>query len=616
MDIRNVPGQLTRWVRYALSPPQLVVVHHRQYGAHQSGTLFDFSRADKILAFLTHEHLVRRQDVHRPYPASLEHVLRVHDASYVESLADAAVVGEVMGRPLTPKEAQDAVDLARLMVGGTIRAAGLARRTKQTVAHLGGGFHHATADQGMGFCLLNDIAIAISRLRSNGYDDPILVVDLDLHDGNGTREVFAADPSVYTYSIHNVPWSEDSAVASTSIALGSGVDDQKLLTTLRNTLPDVVNQHRPELVFFVAGVDGAASDALGDWHLTADGIVERDRFVIDTVRGEGSPPIVMLLAGGYGMSAWRYTARTLASVSSGSVVEPPDEVDVVLERFRRISSGWTAGVGEPDENDWGLTEEDLLGIVTHHDTLFLSTYSRHTLELQLEELGVLDRIRARGYRAPRLSLDAPRGLGQVLRLHGDAKRSELLMELKAGRSRSAVPDLEVIEVEWLRLQDPRAMFTPARPQLPGQHYPGLGILRDVVGWLIIVCERLRLDGIAFVPSQYYMAAVGHRHLKFLDPEVQGRFEALRHAVRSLRIAHANRAVEAGAVVDDTTGEPVRWLPALGVLPVSDDLRDRVHNSTYRDAVRRARRAARFVLRDLPVDAPPLGSDPPTKPTLP
>ena len=233
-----------------------------------------------------------------------------------------------------------------------------------------------------------------------------------------------------------------------------------------------------------------------------------------------------------------------------------------------------------------------------------------------EELGVLDRIRARGYRAPRLSLDTPRGLGQVLRLHGDASGTELLMELKARRSRSAVPGLEVIDVEWLRLQNPRSAFSPARPQLPGQQHPGLGILRDIVSWLIIVCERQRLDGITFVPSQYYMAAVGYRHLKFLDPVVQGRFEALRQVLRGMRIAKANRAVESGAVVDEATGEPVRWVPSPGVLAVSAELRRRVDGQEYRSAALRARREARFALRDLPAEGHAVIPDPPTKPTLP
>ena len=618
MGMRNLPGQLTRWVRYALKPPELVAVHHRRYSEMAMGQLIDGDRGEKILAFLIEERLIRPPDIHRPYAASFDHVLRVHDPAYVESLGDPAVVSEVMGHPLTPAEAQQAVDLTRLMTGGTIRAAGLALRTGRTVAHLGGGFHHATADEGMGFCLLNDIAIAIARLRNRGNDAPILVVDLDLHDGNGTREIFAADASVYTYSIHNIPWSEDTAVQSTSVALGSNVDDDQLLGTLRETLPDVVATHEPEIVFYLAGVDGAASDALGDWRLTADGLLERDRYVLETVRrGRDRLPIVMLLAGGYGKSAWRHTARSLSYIGAGAVVEPPDEADLVLARFRRISRAWSSDrPATTDDNDWGLTEEDLLGIVTHQDTRFLSTYSRHTVELQLEELGILDRIRARGFRSPQLSLDAPRGLGQVLRLHGDTSRTELLLELKATISRSVVPDFEVIEVDWLRLQDPRAAFSTAKPQLPGQLHPGLGILRDLAGWLMVVCERMRLDGVAFVPSQYYMAAVGHRHLKFLDPEVQGRFEALRQLLRSLRISQANDAIDRGWVVDERTGEPVPWQPSPSVLAVSRELQNQVSSPGYREAVERARRSAHFVLREVPPDPRVVTTGPATKPTLP
>jgi hypothetical protein len=189
------------------------------------------------------------------------------------------------------------------------------------------------------------------------------------------------------------------------------------------------------------------------------------------------------------------------------------------------------------------------------------------------------------------------------------------MELKASRSRGAVPNFEVIEIEWLRLQDPRGTFSPARPQLPGQQHPGLGILRDLIGWLIIVCERLQLDGIAFVPSQYYMAAVGYRHLKFLDPEVQGRFEALREVVRPLRIARANHAIDSGAVIDEETGQPVKWQPLPSVLAVSEPLRRRVNNEEYRTAVHRARQRARYVLRDIRPEIPVV-PDPPRKPTLP
>jgi hypothetical protein len=246
-----------------------------------------------------------------------------------------------------------------------------------------------------------------------------------------------------------------------------------------------------------------------------------------------------------------------------------------------------------DDGDWGLTEEDLLGLVTQQETRFLATFSRHAVELQLEQLGVLDKVRTLGFETPTLVLDIPRGLDQVLRLYGGPHRTDLLMELKASRSRGIVPDAEVIEIGWLLLQNPRASFAANRPQLPGQEHPGLGLLREVVSWLIVVCERLRLDGIAFVPSQYYMAGVGARHLKFVDPAHQGRFEALHAAIRTLGFAQANQALNAGEVVDDATGEPVRWEPRPMVLPVSDRLRARVAGRDYREEAARVRSRVSF-----------------------
>ena len=599
MGLGNLPRRVTQWFRYTVRQPELVIVHHPDYAAAAAGPLMDPARAEKILAFLTHERLVRRPDISRPVPASLENVLRVHTREYIESLADPAVVGTVLGLTLGGAETQRAVDLARLMVGGTIQASRLALQTGRVTAHLGGGFHHATPGEGMGFCLINDVAIAIARLRARRFQEPVLVVDLDLHDGNGTRAAFATDPTVHTYSIHNVPWDHEEGVASTAIALGSGVTDDVLLETLRRTLPAVVEDHRPGLVFYVAGVDGAATDALGDWQLTADGMLARDRYVVELLRNESHRiPLVVVLAGGYGPSAWRYSARFLGWLGSGEVLEPPDDAEIVLQRFREISRTWDVerAVTE-DDDDWGLTEEDFLGLVSHQDTRFLSSLSRHAVELQLEELGILDRIRSRGFRRLTLSLDAPRGLTQVLRLHGDREQSELLMELKATRSRSVVAGLEVIEVEWLKLQNPRAAFSATRPQLPGQDHPGLGILRDVAGWLVVVSEKLRLDGIAFVPSQYYMAAIGYHHLRFLDPAAQGRFEALRHALRPLGIARANLAITAGFVIDEATGAPFTWQPAVTVLPVSAGLRQCVSNARYRADVEQVRVKTRFRLRE-------------------
>ena len=129
---------------------------------------------------------------------------------------------------MPPREVEATLDLQRLMAGGTIQATRLALRTGGIAVHLGGGFHHAMPDAGLGFCVFNDVAVAIRRLRGRGFAEPVLVVDLDLHDGNGTRRIFADDPTVHTFSIHNDHWGDTEAVASTSIALGPGVERRAL----------------------------------------------------------------------------------------------------------------------------------------------------------------------------------------------------------------------------------------------------------------------------------------------------------------------------------------------------------------------------------------------------
>jgi acetoin utilization deacetylase AcuC-like enzyme len=591
-------GRIGHWLRYTLRPPDVSFVHHPAYTHAVGGGLMDASRSAKILGFLTDEQLIRRHDVSRPLPASLENILRVHTPEYLETLSDPAVVSEILGVPLSEREAQQALDMVRLMTGGTIQATRLALRTRKVAVNLAGGFHHAAPDRGMGFCVFNDVAVAILRLRARGFDEPVLVVDLDLHDGNGTRAVFVDDPTVYTYSIHNAPWDEAEATASTSIVLGSDVGDDTFLATLRDTLPQIVSEHKPGLVVYVAGVDGAAGDAVGDWRLSAQALLERDRFVVELTRnGRQRVPLVVLLAGGYGTAAWRYSARFFGWLVSGSVVEPPDDAELLLRRFREISQRWNlARTGPRDSADWELEREDILGALTHEDTRFLGQFPRHAVELQMEQLGLLDSIRARGFQSLTVTLTAPQGLGQTLRVFADPEGKELLMELKASRSRSMVPGHEVIEIEWLLMQDARSSFTESRPQLPGQRHPGLGLLREVAVWMVVVCERLRLDGIAFVPSQFYMAAVGRRHLKFVEPAARARFEALRDAVAGADLAHANRAINEGCVVDEATGESAYWEPAPMVVPVSEQLQQRLASGEYRGAVRAARERLDYRLR--------------------
>jgi len=595
-----MPGHLIRRLTRRLGlrrSRRIAVVYHPLYERPLGGSPFDPYRAEKVLAFLSHRHFVKRGDVHRPLPAAFADIIRVHTAEYLESLEQSEVLSDILGASVAPEEVGALLDLMRLQVGGTIEAIRLALHSRGIAVHLGGGFHHAMPDRGMGFCVFNDIAVAISRLRANGFRDPILVVDLDLHDGNGTRAAFARDASVHTFTLHNADWGNGEAIASTSVELGTAVTDDRYLDVLRRTLPSVVESHNSGLAIYVAGSDVAEDDALGDWRLSAAGVLERDRFVTSQLRtAERSVPVSIVLGGGYGGSAWRYTARFLAWLTSGEVVEPPDDVDMLRRRFRAVLRTWE-GYGAPGA-DWELTEEDILGPVLAGEPRFLGVLTRHAIELQLERVEVLPRLRRLGFRRPVLSLESGTA-GDTLKVFDDASRNETLIELRVSRSRTTIPGAELLNVEWLLLQNPRAEFPGARPRLPGQDHPGLGMLREVIIWLVVLAERLALDGVAFVPAKYHVAAVAHRRFRFADPERQGRFDALTEAARELDLATVTRAIEEQRVVDAQTGVPIVWDPGPMVLAVSGELRERLEGTAYETARARARAAVSFriIVRD-------------------
>ena len=593
-----------RWRR-----PNVAIVYHEAYRRSVEWVPLDRRRGELILSFLADEGLLDPGDVKVPRRPQMRALLRVHTAEYLESLQQPETAERIFGAPPSEASLESALEMQRMMVGGTIYATRLALQSGGMACNLGGGLHHASRDSGMGFCLFNDVATAIARLRSHGFSEPILVIDLDMHDGNGTRDIFARDPSVHTYSVHGEHWSSTDAVASTAIELGDGVSDELLLGTVLKTLPDVVESVRPGLVYYLAGTDGAEDDALGSWKLTAEGMLGRDRFVIDLVRRrERSIPVVVVLAGGYGMGAWRYSARFLSWLISGRVVEPPAEEEILLRRLRRIgrSLDRIALTTESDPYAFHLTEEDLVGIVPQapRQTRFLGYFSRQGVELLLERFGIFDRLRVLGYEQPHLQLDLGHPVGQTLRVFGDLDQNELLVELRVDRNPRCVEDCDMLVVEWLLLQNPRAHFGPYRQPLPGQAHPGLGILKDVLGWLVVVCEMLELDGIYYAPSTYHVAAQSRRMVRFLRPEHEARYRALAEAVEGMDLATASRTVDEGGVVDADSGEPVQVQGFPMVLPVSDELRRRVFGEEYEARVTAELEGLHYRLRDPAAHADP------------
>lgn len=582
--------------------PAARVVYGPRYRVELQGTLFDSRRGERILSFLAAERLISRRAVHSVRPAPLGALRRVHDDAYLDSLQEPGALTPVLGFALSDARQDEYLLAHRAQVAGTLLATRLALAGRGVTVNLGGGFHHALRDRGQGFCVFNDIALAVADRRAAGFRRNVLVVDLDLHDGDGTRALFAEDETVHTLSIHNRHLGSIEARASTSVELGDGVGDDAYLAALHDLLPGVLDAVRPGLAIYLAGADPACDDALGNWLIGPDAMLERDRFVLRCLRGEDPPtPTVVLLAGGYGELSWRYPARFLSTLfNAGRAVEPPDTSAQTLAHFRRtarmLNEGQLTAEAYADDDNWQLNEADFdTAISRDRPTRFLNYYSQHGLELALERYGLFDRLRALGHANLRLELQLDHPVEHMLRIVTLDDGGSSLIELRARRDGSTLPGLQLLTIEWLLLQNPAAQFTPAQPRLPGQTHPGLGLLREIVTLLVLVCERLELDGIAFVPAHYHIAARSERHFRFLDPAAQARFLALRRALRGQRLPDATALLEGGAVVERGTRRSVRWEPAVMAVAVGPRLKVRLLGERYDAEVQRLGEALDYVL---------------------
>ena len=268
-------------------PPRVQFVYSRRYQIELPGAIYDPQRGERILACLDSAGLLDPAAVHAAEPAPFRHLRRVHADDYLDSLSRPETLTRIVGLELSEYLLERVLEAQRTMVGGTLAAARLALDSHGVAVNLGGGLHHAFADRGERFCAYNDVAAAIAELRARGIGSRVMVVDLDLHDGDGTRSLFSRDPTVHTFSIHNRTSAGSEAAASTVIELGDGVADDAYLAAVRSHLPPVIERFRPELVFYLAGTDPAADDQIGDWQITAAAMLARDRFVLSCVRAAG-----------------------------------------------------------------------------------------------------------------------------------------------------------------------------------------------------------------------------------------------------------------------------------------------------------------------------------------
>ena len=273
------------------------LVYHDRYDLNLGAHVFPSQKFRLIADAVRYEGIATQEDFLQPFAATDEDILRVHTADWVRKLKTGTLTASDVMKleiPYSP----ELVEAVWLAAGGTILAGQSALRDGFGM-NLGGGFHHAYPGHGEGFCAIHDVGVAIRRLQADKLVRRAMVVDTDVHHGNGTAAIFRDDPSVFTISIHqenNYP--ADKPPSSIDLNMLDRADDDEYLGVLIPAVQNALDEFCPDVVFYVGGADPYCEDQLGGLSLTKKGLMERDRKIFEAARRRGIP-VATTLAGGY-----------------------------------------------------------------------------------------------------------------------------------------------------------------------------------------------------------------------------------------------------------------------------------------------------------------------------
>lgn len=276
---------------------------------------FDVKKYDKIYECLKSDGYVSAEMDYKPEVLTDEDLKLVHTAEYLNNLNDKGLVSEYLEAPIL--QTIPGLNIKKNVVqpfinsaGGTLKAARLALKTGAAI-NIGGGYHHAMPDRGEGFCIIADVPIAIKKLQKEGLIKRALIIDTDIHQGNGTVICLQNDPTTFTFSIHEqdiYPWPKPAG--DWDIGISAGVTDDLYAEHLAKTLPEMIRRSKPDIVFHVSGCDSLEGDPLANGSMTAAGIAKRDLMILEACE-KHSIPYVMTLAGGYSKNAWKVQSDSI-----------------------------------------------------------------------------------------------------------------------------------------------------------------------------------------------------------------------------------------------------------------------------------------------------------------
>lgn len=516
-------------------------------------------RAQEVLTWALDRDVVAAKDVYTAPECPWAWIAAVHAPEYLATLDDADTVRRIVGVNDAVVPVGSIVAMWRRAAGAVVAATRhVLARPGRRAAVLSGGFHHAGPAWGGGFCGVNDVAVAIRRVRDDGYRGTIVILDVDAHPPDGTAACVASDEATHLISISVASdWAVAPGPRVLDLRVPGGADDAAYAVALGEALAALARAE-PALVFVLAGADPLVGDPLGGLACTEDGLRARDRAIVGAC---GGASIVVVPAGGYTEGAWRVMAGALAELA-GDRRAVPVGYDPLARRVAAIGRRLDPELLGLPPTDGLLRDDDLAGLLGYgppSEPRLLGAYTQQGLEYGLQRYGLWTALERMGF------------VGLTLTLHVDREPHRLVVTadgpdgpmrlVDLALSIRVVRDVSVLFVDWCELRDPRR----AGALLPGQEHPGLGLARETGALLHQVARRLHLAGVMVIPAFFHVLWAGRDAFVLLDPELRGAFRALCGWAGAVGVGYATRALADGLTLND--GTTLRWTPSEALAPV-------------------------------------------------